>query len=71
MRDAVMLFTQALKDMPKNFTTKEVDCMVTDETWEFGTQFIEKMKSVNQIGMRNKKLYIETFFYNKISYSFT
>lgn len=47
MRDAVMLFTQALKDMPKNFTTKEVDCMDTDETWEFGTQFIEKMKSVN------------------------
>ena len=45
MRDAVLLFTQALKDMPNNFTTTPMDCFTPDE-WDFGIQLMNKTKSV-------------------------
>lgn len=47
MRDAVLFFTEALRDMPKNFTTKPVDCFNPDDTWQFGPKIVDKMKSVN------------------------
>lgn len=47
MRDAVLLFTQALKDMPiANFSSSTVDCADKYSYWEFGPPIVEKMKSV-------------------------
>lgn len=47
MYDAVLLFSQALKDMPFTFTTEPVFCKDTKSIWKFGVQIMEKMKSVN------------------------
>lgn len=48
MHDAVILFTQALKDMPKNFTTEIIACNIPTSTWVQGQQIMKKMKSVSK-----------------------
>lgn len=47
MRDAVILFTLALKDMAKNFTTTTIQCDSPESKWELGPEIMGKMKSAS------------------------
>ncbi|XP_065222052.1 glutamate receptor ionotropic, kainate 2-like isoform X2 [Planococcus citri] len=57
MHDAIILFTQALKDMPRNFTTDIISCNFPESTWEQGPQIMNKMKSIEFEGLTGEMEY--------------